>query len=277
MPVFDLLTQNAQIALRTPAQWESCVRTLVAQGLAGFVYARRAEMLPSDIRAQLHKVYLAQFAFNANLETNYRRVRGALENVGCEPVLLKGLSLLGRVYDAGERPISDIDVLIRPNQLELSSTVLRELGYRSKTELRWHANDFKRNFEDESGLCEVELHTRLFYNEPASFEWGTQYDAERGRHLSDEHMLAHLLGHLGFQHTFLKLFWLVDVDLLARAYGSRLDWELLARSLARLRLTRSAALVLGACRRYLNTPGLEPILGRLPVTPEWVWQRVLTP
>jgi hypothetical protein len=42
--------------------------------------------------------------------------------------------------------------------------------------------------------------------------------------LSREWMLLHLVGHLAFQHTFIKIHWLLEVKLYIAKYKNEIDW-----------------------------------------------------
>ncbi|MCB1052671.1 MAG: nucleotidyltransferase family protein, partial [Acidobacteria bacterium] len=71
----------------------------------------------------------------------------------------------------------------------------------------------------------VEIHRRLFAEEPPRWHWQTTRSSLSGvRFLTLEQELFFLIHHVAHQHTFLKLFWLRDIALFLKRYGSQLEW-----------------------------------------------------
>jgi Uncharacterised nucleotidyltransferase len=49
---------------------------------------------------------------------------------GIVPLVLKGMALVGDIYAPHERPAADIDILVRAEQFEAATAIVRDLGYR---------------------------------------------------------------------------------------------------------------------------------------------------
>ena len=133
----------------------------------------------------------------------------AFGRAGTIPVLLKGAALVGAgTVPAGERPMGDLDVLVRADEVATASAVLHDLGYRdrvSTTQRRWarehHYQDPPRYHPDRP--LTVELHWdlqtarhRLAFD-PASLHTVelTLPGGHRVRRLDDVDQLTHLCLH----------------------------------------------------------------------------------
>jgi hypothetical protein len=276
--IFDLIDQNQRIHDRSHQEWEKIIPQLNDQGVAGMVYQSKKHLLPESVQQSLKNSFFAQSIYNSILQDELKKIKTTFQAKNIHGTLLKGMSLIDQIYDIGERPMADIDLLLPIEKFKMASKELESLGYTLLTEKRWKANFFKKNFVKYTTgdlKIEVELHSKLFFSEPKEFTW-IQEDSENFGFLKTEDNLIHLMGHLGFQHTFHKLFWLVDIDRLIRKHANALDWEYVLKKLALLNQTRSSAAVLGACYRYLQTPVPQQILSDLPAFPKWVWKTLLT-
>jgi hypothetical protein len=102
----------------------------------------------------------------------------------------------------------------------------------------------------------IEIHTRLFYQNESSINWKkrklSQFSWIRGLDYADQ--LVHLLGHLGYQHTFISAHWLVDIDRFIKRFSDDIDWGRVKELLINLKQKRSARITFFLLNRYLNTP-----------------------
>ncbi len=133
---------------------------------------------------------------------------------GISPVLLKGAVLLEQIYpELGSRSMSDVDILISKEELPSVIEVLKLNGFEEHNHQKWKANAHKAELIRRKNGIElvVELHTSLFYHceDPL---WETEeLSTLPYRSLKKEHFLLFQCTHLGFQHSFLKLFWIIDI------------------------------------------------------------------
>ena len=141
-------------------------------------------------------------------------------------VVLKGMcfSDYGIYQNLGERLTSDIDLLVE--DIDFFAKVLEDLQFNLVTNHKWRGNDYKKIYAKTISGVEVivELHARIFYHVKSDSLKVTQ-SLHGYNILKIEDLLLHLVGHLGFQHTFLKLHWLLDIQLLLNQFGETLDWK----------------------------------------------------
>jgi hypothetical protein len=256
--VWELIRADSrELPELTPREWERLPKILEEHGLRGLVYSRWRDALPSSVQVELARAWRDQWARNLAYREELAGLSADLASRGIRPVVLKGMALLDALYpDLGARSVSDIDLLIGREQWDETRAVLGARGFvEDRTYRKWEGIEFKGSFVKYAGGIEIpiDLHQQLFYREPANTRWRLEPMAEAAR-LCDEDLLAHLMGHLGYQHAFLSLNWLVDIDLFCRARGDSLKWKAVAARCAVLGHMRSARAVLWCCRQFLGTP-----------------------
>ena len=186
-------------------------------------------------------------------------VKSELEAIGrdlqqeCLDVcLLKGFSLMGDIYqDWGIRFASDVDLLINLSNLWRLSDILSLHGYRKLTEPKWLGNRFKFMFrKNVKGMeINIEVHSQLFWHRPIDWRDDARPARIEGfKLLGLEKQLVHLCGHLGFQHTFLKLFWLMDIFRFVNQYKSEIHWQRFWNLSQRYAVFKSSYLSLHLCQ-----------------------------
>ena len=200
-------------------------------------------------------------------------VKKELEKIGedcayesLDVCLLKGFSLLGDLYeDWGIRFASDVDLLVSFNDLWRLSDILVNNGYAKASEKKWLGNRYKFMFRKKFNDFEVciEVHTQLFWHTRLDWEDSIKPSLTNGFYvLSPENQLVHLCGHLAFQHTFLKLFWLVDIYKFVEKNQSSINWGEFWDVAIRHGLYKSCYSALFLCQKLgLN---LQPIFFRAP-------------
>lgn len=144
-------------------------------------------------------------------------------------IVFKGGALIYDIYPAGARSLTDLDVLVRPEQMQAADELLLSAGYKRM-----------RNFSVFSkGDWSIDLHDnplhqlRKVWQHDADELWknSTILSSETGplRRLSLEDEYAVVLAH-ATKHGFNKARWLIDIALLARAADGAKLRNLLNRS-----------------------------------------------
>jgi hypothetical protein len=218
----------------------------------------------------------------------FRRLAATLDGLardGVPALVLKGAALASQAYaDAGARPMSDADVLVRRRDFEPAVAALRRGGWtadpvraplydRSPREFRerHHAMGFRG---DGDVLPSLDLHDRplqVYARHPVDFpEERLWEDAETfplggttARRLSPEHALAHACFH-GFQRQDVgSIRWVADADRLVRASAGRMRWDRLLVDAHRARVSSALDDALGFLASELGTPVPPGVLRRL--------------
>ncbi len=116
------------------------VRQANTYHLAGSVYRRlrveaKRSLLPLELLEQLRLVYLAQAAESMRRSQRLGLILAKLNQVGVPAIVLKGAYLGELIYpDPAERPMEDIDLLVRHAHLGAAAQALEALGYHPQSE-----------------------------------------------------------------------------------------------------------------------------------------------
>lgn len=200
--------------------------------------------VPQAIWRQFEEDYYNTLSGNVLLEAEMVRVTDHLARHGIDRLLLKGMVLGELLYpDPALRPSSDIDVMVRQEQLTQAQAVLHGLGYTLQPGrqldfqlARSYDIPYVRATADGQAVL-LELHWHLaepgLFNLDVGTLWARAWHLEVNGHvlptLSLEDLLLHLTIHIR-KHRYVGLRWLVDVSELLRGYGEQLDWGYLTRT-----------------------------------------------
>jgi len=237
----------------TPLVARACVhgvapllfRTLRRQGLADHV--------PAAARAILASVFYRNAARSTLLGRLVRQVVAALQAQGIRVIALKGAALAETVYpEPAVRPMSDIDLLVRPEAVEAAEAVLRELGYTRSARTRhppdwWRTQHYHLTWHPPASAplaVPVELHWQLERpSRPFAIDleglWGRAMPARLAGVdtwvLAPEDLLLHLCLHL-CKHASrpypgarrdLRLRAFCDLAFVLHQHAATLDWQAL--------------------------------------------------
>jgi hypothetical protein len=209
--------------------WDAFVRAAETAAVAGLLH-RSLASAPADLAVPARTRESLAGAYRATLAQNLRRFQaleealGALSKRGMEPVILKGALLAETVYaDPGVRPMRDVDLLVRREDLSGAEETLLALGFerlgtpgRATSEALHYQRGYRR------GRCKIELHTSLCdegrYAVDAPGLWRRSHPISwRGRParaLADPDHLAYLALHAALHAFLLPLPCLVDIAVL---------------------------------------------------------------
>ncbi len=226
----------------SPEGWEALCVDAERHGIAPFVHAfLRASAIdaPEAARKKLRAAYLRTAEQNVLYRHYARQVYSACERAGIEIIPLKGIFLADRVYDSiALREMSDIDLLVRQEELEKLDHVLVETGFVPMQEIREVLFEEGHHLRYLHAGCRLLLEAHWDLMDP---DQDVKVDREAlwkrsrptgpsGRTLRElcpEELLLHLAVHLA-NHTFcLGLRGLNDLAATIRFYGDVMDWDLL--------------------------------------------------
>ena len=179
------------------------VSPLVWRGITGTSFAG----VPLAVRSELAGDHEAASMRNLVNLGELRRLTGALEAAGIPTIALKGAALLDRVYDdVGLRPMVDLDLLVRANDIARAEEVVLGFGYTSRRPGDTAFGLGTRHGEKYTfpelvrtdGLVRVDLHHDLLPDHTLDVAgvWTRALPTERAfRVPSDEDLVLHLALH----------------------------------------------------------------------------------
>lgn len=217
--------------------------------------------VPTQFMGALKKAYLATFHQNVLHSRETLRLIGMLRGAGVEAIPVKG-SLAADIImgDFGVYPTGDVDLLVRPADLEKTKKILADEGFCEVMEFS------ERDLRESSyhlilgnGSYLVEVHWNLVkwaFEADPEFWWEgmrrEQYEGQEISFLSPERYLLYAIFHL-FTHRFRPLKFALLVSGLARKYRHELDWERLLSDAGRIRMERLTLFTLRLLHEILGT------------------------
>jgi len=116
-----------------PLDWDRFIDYAVQGGVAPMVYVRLREdqsNIPAEVMGRLHGFYVLTAAENMEYLSYAREIFGRCKNKEIDVIALRGITFAEVLYpDPALRPISDIDLLVRPEQMSRLMACLLSLGY----------------------------------------------------------------------------------------------------------------------------------------------------
>ncbi len=209
--------------------WDRLVHLAEEEAVDGIVAAQLQELASEDSMPAeaLRQVIRGAFRRGGAFWSVVQSLRQDLAEQHLSAILLKGAALLDTVYGKRVhlRPLSDIDLLIRPSDESRMVRLLRRRGF---------VRDDPANLVFLRGPVAVDVHLDLIgagrirsrdlaYRLEASSLWDNSrrssnqppHSSGGFRLLSPEHQFLHLAVH-GLKHSFCRLIWLVDLALVWR-------------------------------------------------------------
>jgi hypothetical protein len=256
-------------------EWHNVLSLLSAR-----LHAARVTV-PAETAERLRRAYMTAAARNLRIKRQLDEIFAACaaERVAVMP--LKGAALVDDVYqNLALRPMRDIDLLVRVEELGGFERIMFALGYgprdrpsaAAEREIFHHLTPYRRE-----GGVRIEVHWTLEL--PTSpFDIDLEALWQRARRmtvaghetlvLSPEDMLLHLSLHASYHHHFrVRLRHLMDVALAIDAYEGRMSWDLLAARAREWRAERFVYSTLGLAAQLLGArvpPSFSSALGHGP-------------
>jgi len=253
------------------------VAPLIDRGFANGVIE---DPLPASFREQCRHLYHATLRKNTVALEIGSCLLTELASAGIPAAPLKGWSLIdgpSPVYDdPGARPMDDLDLIVRREDLERTCGVLAKLGFdlvTGRTAARLAGGHEIAYHRCVGGIhLFVEVHWAWAGPESLLREFASSGDRFldrfcepiRGR---EGFVTPTRLGHLLFvavhasRHAFGRWIWLLDLHRLVTS--APLDWEELVRLGRELRVSRAIYAGLAATRELLRTPVPKEVLSEL--------------
>jgi hypothetical protein len=220
-------------------------------------FLKRHNLLGHMYRRTHEKIYYpywkSQLNRNSLAKQELQVIGRDLQSDQIQVFLLKGFSLMGEIYkDWGERFVSDIDLLISHAELWKLTDILCMYGYQKRRQNKWLENRHKHIFVKmvEDVPITIEVHTQLFWHTSMNIEQAPETSAVPGFYqLSHENQLIHLCGHLAFQHSYSKLFWLMDIFKYVDRFRDIIQWDLFWEQAEKANLYKSCFFTLFLCQK----------------------------
>jgi hypothetical protein len=223
-------------------EWRIARAVAAMQGVSSQLQAGLRWAGPPGWRRFLDEQRVHIAARQRNIEQLLDKIDSGAQSEGISLVALKGAALHANgVYEPGERPMADVDLLVDEPNVKAATRLLSVCGY-ELTSTTWRHQLFESRFNGGSVAAslgehidnpiKIELHTRILERLPIHEIDITQFlfpsDAHSGLNaypssaLLMMHLLLHAAGNM--RAHALRLIQLYDIARLAARFGSS-DWE----------------------------------------------------
>jgi len=276
--------------LHRDLDWDYIAQETKDQGVTPLLYHSLSRMengrdyIPDDILTRLKNLYYGSAANNILLYQRLSRVLAFLREENIKVIVLKGAALAERVYgNPALRPMSDVDLLVRKEDLPQIDEKLRLLGYTTEVNyldcLKTSDNSYLNTIMMHSTVSPpLHLHWHLANSTIPTFIYSSKIEMERiwqeaiptrvadvgSLVLAPYHLIIHLSEHaLKPGHSLRKLISLCDIHEAVRVYRDRLNWGLLKDEAFRFNLNRQLYYCLHLASQVLGTDVPGDILDKL--------------
>lgn len=229
-----------------PLNWTHLLKQAQIHGLEPLLYRhlkRAGVTLSPELQMQLQGAYLQHRHANRIRAQTLAEILACYQEAGIEAVVVKGAVLAHLIYpEPGLRPMSDLDILVKPQQARDAQQLLLELGFAGAMPPPGDLPDKHLPLATRvtAGVAvHIEVHHNLFnVYLPASMTLDdvtpTPFTLPSGFTAmmpTAEQMLWHVCRHIQFHTNVwkpLRLIWVVDVVALAEHCADTINWAELA-------------------------------------------------
>jgi hypothetical protein len=224
--------------------------------------------VPEYVLDKMQRTYYLSAARNARIYHELSIVLEALSASGIDVILLKGAHLAENVYsNIALRPMADVDLLARQDDLLTIHHVLRNLGYGSQDgeiSCQIHLAPYTKR-----GSLKIDVHfdiarppVSLNYDLESLWDRARKYPCRNmeTRVLCPEDLILHLCSHTTLDHGFDNgLIPYLDLWQIIDCYGDQLDWNQVWDRAVQWGMERSVIVILALTERLLGLPVPDPV------------------
>ena len=273
---------EARLETLSPADGESLVNWALRFNVGGLFYREiksrnfPTELIPVDARNRLREAYRNRATMNTSLFLDVLKVLKSLADNQVPVIALKGLSLAKNIYgDIALRPMSDMDLLVKEEDLVRAGRILLTLGYKqyfpaweSTLKIYHHLPPFT----NKSGAM-IELHWNIVTpDSPIKVDldglWERacliKVDNVEVRVFSPEDLFLHLCIHACVhQQTGLDLIPFCDMAGLIKTSADTIDWPIVIERATRWGGQKCVYLMLLLVRELLGAAPPDEIMSEI--------------
>lgn len=255
-----------------PALWSDLFRLSREQNIFPLFYEAVSPCLAfSSVdethRAALRRTAIQETARQTMRTAGFRPLYRKLTEAGLHPVVMKGIALRGLYPNPDQRPSSDEDLLLPPEEFSLCCALLTELGLRCITPDADPETAFELGFLSADEPVYLEIHRTPFspdseamglcndwFSDPGTLAMDMTVEGFTFRTLDPTSQLLYLVLHAfkHFIHSGFGIRQVCDILLWAERFGPELDWPELFRRWELIRCHRFAAALFRLGEKHLG-------------------------
>ncbi|MFQ5813737.1 MAG: nucleotidyltransferase family protein [Anaerolineae bacterium] len=229
------------------AFWEAVKALAPEHRVAGLLYRQaltHPTLFPKELARWLGWVHTARLLRFEHWHDEVCQVLEALIGAQVPVIVLKGWAFIATLYegDPGQRPVTDLDLLVPAGEVDRVQSVLASLNYPMISSEPWPGFSQRYSYDmayrrpsDGKPPFHVDLHWRLlivpYYERIPIEDWFVRAQPARVAGVealvpAPEDHLVYLCGHLALHHRYSPaLFRYHDMAVLIHHTGDVLDWD----------------------------------------------------
>jgi hypothetical protein len=241
---------------------------------------------PAEIIELVRRAYLIQLMRNVNAIDQLQEIAYAFNDAGLQVMALKGAAAIMRFYpDLACRQLSDIDLIVKPDELDVADQIMQNLGYTSPQTIHPRTSPVDARIAAlrrstthyiKPGRLQVELHIKILNGVEVLDLWSesTLIDNTTTPLLSPsyEHFLLHTSAHL-VEHILhpenpeILLKGFLDLLILYKRFGDQINWRNVQLTASRWGIEEDLAVVLNTLRYHwgLHIPDISNSASPVPL------------
>lgn len=251
--------------------YRKLVRLAALNGVAPLLYnnLKDINIFPEVVLSKLRNAYLFSVVKNLRKSAALIRLLDLLKNRGIEAIPLKGVIASEIIFEnPGFYYGSDIDVLVRPSELQAAKHILISSGYayNEADETDMLSSHYHLVFHDGRHLVEVHWNlVKRYFAVPPEFWWEDilfqEYQGQEILCLSPEKYLMCTIFRL-FSHMFNPLKFFVLVSEISNKYYESIDWSRFASFTQKYGMDKLTTFSLKLSNEFLGTKVSDNILNK---------------
>ncbi len=243
--------QQMEDLISSVTNWKRFTDMAIQNGVGpsthkNFSLVNNLNLIPEKSLSRLKQTYYRSLSRNMILYEYFRNAVDVFSKEGITVIALKGIFLAEIIYqDIGLRQMSDIDLLIRKEDIEKCRKLLLDMGYKYT---EFYKSDFIKEFDNKKHLpplilngVSIELHSKI-HLDALGFSVNIDDYWKRSQQvmlsnisvhsLSIEDLIQHLCLHLNehFNEGNPQLSSFVDISEVIKKYSSKINWDFLLES-----------------------------------------------
>lgn len=243
-------------------EWQQLLDLAQEHDMAPLLYSRLKPFfthykIPPEVQEQLRSSYFETGARNTLFYSRLSEILEALSKADIPVIVLKGAYLAEKVYeDIALRPMQDIDLLLKKNDLDKGKNVLINLGYSPVKPIYTEFETTHHHHISEliKGSLAVELHWNISSpGYPFSIDidqlWERAIEQDIAENivlvLSPEDLLLHLCIHTSFPELYkATIRFLYDIRMVMEKFNDIFRWDMFLQTAFAWKAERCAFLTL---------------------------------
>jgi len=271
--------------------WKYTLETIKKEGVSETIYYNVKKynfekFIPKDVYQALVEQYYTNLRRLMTIIVELKTVLLLLKERGIPCMLLKGIALAEHIYPGiAMRSMSDIDILVKKDDLYVIDDLLSSRGYISRDSSVSRAMDNPEGYlasleyrKDSGSILNLHVHWHIVNTSVPATMFIKQVDIDRiwkkaipvkiadveVLTLCPEHLVIYLCEHsLRVGHSFDRLILLCDIYYALKTYENDLNWNFMIEESRRFNLDRFVFFSLSILKRYSSINISDEYLRRL--------------